>query len=840
MSQLRSEINPRSWGMSSQNNRFFNKFTLVTPDGCKYVFGGVNATEYSISYYHRNTSDLIATSWFLSEIITPEGRVVKYNYRPSGPQCDIRYASQSKTVYNFQCSSGAYNLSTGRAALTGFLIFPVLLSSIESPNEVIGFNYSDIPQNGNRYSRNYLAWKTPGVYSRFNIYSSSEVFDEPAYQFQLFLNVRTDTESNLQLDVANSLRWEKLDMIKVVPKYIYGCTKNISFNYVYNNRRKISKITEDVVEKKLDSSSGSISPNIVREYNFLYDTTTMPTNYVQAGEDSWGYFNGQTISIASQPDFLFQPPSLKYTKAEVLVEVQYPTKGKVRFDYEQNLYGKIVSSSLNSLQDELGFAGGLRISKMMTLSSSGEILNVKKYYYSDKRDSKGSGVLRIKPLHTWNYYTGNSTDSPYLLLRSQNGFVMPIANMNSPIVSYPIVIQEDLDSIGQSQGYVRFKFSDYSQDIWGESHYDEQSMYSTSSGISFLNQCSSRSMERGKLLQEEYFDAKNNLIKTVSNEYVRSSFIDNFQISAYQDLIFFCTAEPFTYGSVGALTKIYTYNYLLRSRTETLTKHNISNVVNWKFNKQGFVSIEVNTNSGSGDVYSTFYIYPNDLIESFSDVRNSSLDVYRKMVDLNILAVPVETIKKKNGQVTAANLTTYKLHNNWPVKDSEYQLETNSLLNSNYKPLSFADNKSTPLISNEMKIVATYSNYDKYNNPTFIKTREMPYVLIWNYQGQSLAARIHNASYSEVSSVLKTSPESFSENIFSIESAQLLRMRLPHVQVNVYDDLPTTGVMKKITPNGEAIYYEYDFLGRYTGAYFFEGNKKKYIHVYDYYYLNKP
>ena len=283
---------------------------------------------------------------------------------------------------------------------------------------------------------------------------------------------------------------------------------------------------------------------------------------------------------------------------------------------------------------------------------------------------------------------------------------------------------------------------------------------------------------------------------------------------------------------------------MLRSRTETLTKQNISNVVNWKFNKQGFVSIEVNTNSGSGDVYSTFYIYPNDLIESFSDVRNSSLDVYRKMVDLNILAVPVETIKKKNGQVAAANLTTYKLHNNWPVKDSEYQLETNSLLNSNYKPLSFADNKSTPLISNEMKIVATYSNYDKYNNPTFIKTREMPYVLIWNYQGQSLAARVHNASYNDVSSVLKTSPESFSENIFSIDNAQVLRMQLPRAQVYIYNDVPTIGLTKRIIPNGEAIYYEYDFLGRYIGSYFFDRNNssfpfkdiKKYVHLYDYYY----
>ena len=514
LSQLRSEINPRSWGMSSQNNRFFNKFTLVTPDGCKYVFGGVNATEYSISYYHRNTSDLIATSWFLSEIITPEGRVVKYNYKSSGPQCDIRYAPQSKTAYNLQCASGAYNLSTGRAALTGFLIFPVLLSSIESPNEVIDFDYSDILQNVNRYSKTFLAWKTPGLYSRFNIYSANEVFDEPAYQFQLFLKVRTDTEYNLRLDIANSLKWEKLDTIRITPKYVYGGAKNVCFDYIYSNRRKIAKITE-IAGGKLAINSNSTSQNIVREYRFKYDAITMPTRYIEAGEDSWGYFNGDTISTASIPDFSFQSPRLRATRAETLIEIQYPTKGKVRFEYEQNSYAKIVSLSLNALHDELGVGGGLRISKIVTLDSSDKILNIRKFFYSNEKGRSSNGVLRTKPLHAWNYYS--EEEGAYITLNSKNGFFMPIANMNSPIVSYPTVFQEDIDSIGQSQGYVKFMFSDYDQDMWGESHYDESYIYSTNLRPSFLDQYSSRSMERGKLLQEEYFDAKNNLIKTVTS-----------------------------------------------------------------------------------------------------------------------------------------------------------------------------------------------------------------------------------------------------------------------------------------------------------------------------------
>ncbi len=45
----------------SANNRFFDKFTLITPDGTRYEFGGGNATEYCIPYYNQVCGELIAT-----------------------------------------------------------------------------------------------------------------------------------------------------------------------------------------------------------------------------------------------------------------------------------------------------------------------------------------------------------------------------------------------------------------------------------------------------------------------------------------------------------------------------------------------------------------------------------------------------------------------------------------------------------------------------------------------------------------------------------------------------------------------------------------------------------
>ena len=47
------------------NRTLINKITLVTPDGIRYEFGGINATEYSIPYFNQKDGYLYATSCFL-------------------------------------------------------------------------------------------------------------------------------------------------------------------------------------------------------------------------------------------------------------------------------------------------------------------------------------------------------------------------------------------------------------------------------------------------------------------------------------------------------------------------------------------------------------------------------------------------------------------------------------------------------------------------------------------------------------------------------------------------------------------------------------------------------
>ena len=64
----------------SDNKRFFDKFTLITPDGTRYEFGGDNATEYSVPYYNQVNGNIMSTCWRLSKITTTDQRVVNFEY----------------------------------------------------------------------------------------------------------------------------------------------------------------------------------------------------------------------------------------------------------------------------------------------------------------------------------------------------------------------------------------------------------------------------------------------------------------------------------------------------------------------------------------------------------------------------------------------------------------------------------------------------------------------------------------------------------------------------------------------------------------------------------------
>lgn len=825
---LRPQIKPRSWSAQSYNNRYFNKFTLITPDGCRYEFGGINATEYSISYYSRDVSDLIATTWQLSKIVTPDNRTITYTYEATDLLCDLKYAPQAKTVYNLACPH--HNPTSGRNAMTGFLIMPVRLNRILTPDEDISFSYFYELFYGERFWSSALGWNEDNYYP-VDIYNPTNQFSKE--QFSLFMKTDLDytTSPLLQQSIRENLQHSVLHRICIQNRRDITLGRSIYFDYTFNLRRKLALIAwrQGIHRLIPDYASAlgiqylrgykvpvSTTPDQDPEYKFAYNTENpIPNSYTNPATDYWGYYVGTNVSFSSIPTFSLPAPNLKYAQSDVLTEVTYPTGGKNRFEYELNSYSKVVDISHTSLKNSSGKAGGLRVSAMSRHDRNGTLLDKKKYYYAADKNSPNvsSGILREAPVYE---VTFTGPDDIILKLKSQSGYIAPVTNLNSPVVGYSSVIEETLDAAGQSLGYIKRRYSNYDADLDGNTHLDEPPAYCNASGESAMKPFTSRSMERGKLLSEECYNSAGKLLKR-SVQHYKAVNTGTFR-TAHQEALFFCSDMlGSTHTCLATLTNPYTHSYLPDRITETEypSEGNAPGYTTERtltYNNHRLLK-EEKTLTSRGTYRTVSYTYP-------ADYSN-----YQWMTNAHLLSPVVATTTAEDGK----ELTE--------TREYGYQYTR-----AKYLPY-------IKSISRTFDKVNSCTDYlvqkrDEYANPIEVNIKGVSHIYIWSYEGRQLIARIENADYDKVSELLGTSPESFSSasmpNGTHYQKLENIRHKLPKAQVFIYKYTAQMQLESATSPDGQTLFYKYDYLGRLRQEYFFEKTSGLYqeqlLNVYDYHY----
>ncbi len=831
VSEVGKRVDISGWGEKSTNNRFFNKFTLITPDGCKYEFGGINATEYSIPYYARYNTDLIPTTWRLSKITTVDKRVIEFSYDTSAIMCDLRYMPMEKIVYNWSCF---YNgIQGGVSGMTGYLLFPVNIKTIKTPNETLEFNYYNEYEYSDKFVDNYLAWTVKDeMYHRQDLEMD---YANPLNQFHLFLGGgidRTD-QATLRKSIKSKLKHKILHNIYVKGKGS-SMVKTIYFDYKRGARLKLALITQrfgnpPLIPHYVHHPHGyeiltwydvpATDPKgRIPEYRFLYNSgEEMPQDYVRPLADAWGYYTGKSVDFAAIPNFSIRNSVLRYTLAEVLTDVVYSTGGKSHFEYELNNYSQVVSPSLTSLIDQNGTAGGLRIKRVTNLDTQNNVLSIKQYYYSNTRENNGksSGILKSLPVNEMLYTLPKENGAPdpnqsiSLKLKSQGGFFAAVTNHNTPDVGYSCVIEETLDKNSKSQGYIVRRYSNYDADIHGNTHYDEPAYYSMLIGDSYTKPFSSRSMERGKLLSEEYYDTDNHLRKTLKYRYKEvnpGSFV-----TAHQMELLFCTdliGGTFMQRAVGTLIHTYTHAYLTDSVIETLYSQsgNTPFVVEkaYQYNKYKQLSRIASKNS-DGKSTLTEHVYA------------ATLPEYKWMEEAHILS-PVYSKKEQAGDSFLKEI---------------YQYEG---------PVPYVKQMSTDR-NGHIRKKYTVEDVDSYGNPIYVHEESMPVVLIWGGEGQRLVARIENANLSQVEKALEMRVKDFSSltlsdsNFTKIEN---IRNKIFGTHFYIYKYRYDRRLQSETQPNGITVFYDYDFLGRLAEKYIMElkdgAYQKQVLNMYDYHY----
>lgn len=799
------------WTNQSNNDCFFNKFTLITPDGTKYEFGGKNATEYSISYYYRNTSRLVATTWRLSKITTIDGRTITFGYDTSQLIADIRFVPQYRSLQTANGCTALQPYQIGKMGYTGFLVFPVLLKSIETDDELCTFAYKTDVAYGSRFPKLSLYWKAGQA---FRVAPFRFPDEDPGNQFLIFLPKTSYGSTDPYTRIKNSLCRKFLNTINIDSKH-GGKSKYFSFGYTTTSGTKS-------VRRKVSLVQMSDDNELLWKYGFKYDSQTIGSDgeyYVINSSDSWGYYNGTNIKISDTPDFKLKNTLLQYAKAETLHEIIYPTGGKSTLEYEENDYSSMVFANHLSLKMSSGQSGGLRVKSITNRNTDGKISNKIFYYYASNKYSYPSAItssgISSGNIEFEVVYSVPQKETK-LTLKSQGGYYAPVTN-STPSVGYSTVIEEILNAENQSLGYTKYYFSNFGHNIDGEVRFDEQAISTNTTGsVYHCLPYTSRSVERGLLLKTEHYDAQNKMKKKIEYGYYKTK--EPVIPTGYQQLLVFCHDPLFSsYTYMCWLTNTYMYRCLqsLVKETEYVEKSNtpIVKVQKTEYNKNKLPIVEISTTENKAipdKIIRRQFLYETPAGIAFSD--------------RNILSLVANETHESDGLTNG----------------TEYFYEE-------------TEKQKIPYIKKAVRI--TDSGYhkelyevlqaDSYGNIVEMNEAGKNIVQIWGGNGQRLIALIENVTSEDLLWKAGVAPLSFSEmDIEEIDFDALHECYaiFPSAHITIYKYDKNMLLQSKTTPDGFTVYYKYDCESRLRETYFYEntpnGPVRKILNVFQYKYKN--
>lgn len=813
-SELRMDAKWHLWSQKQYCNRFFNQFTLITPDGTEYLFGGKFATEYSISYYNQNASDLIPTTWFLVQIKNVEGKRITFEYDAGTPICELKYTPWEIHQDNIICS-GKSTTGIGNNALSGYLLFPVYLKKINTTFVTVSFHSS--VESGD-YKQNSLFLALDNKYFPFSPYFGSGA-EIP--RFDIFLNNIDNTNiKTRQNSIQAALHWKRLNKIEIMyANGDYG-NKAISFYYKMSEYHKLLSYISEA--KTTSTTIGDNTDYTPKNYYFEYNLEQRLPAPVYGSEDHWGFWNGATFSFTNTVETLiaYKYGSLTHAKAETLKEITYPTGGKTQFEYELNSYSKVVAPTFTSLKAENGMGGGLRVSKITTYKSEGQIDRIKKYYYvKDLNTLQSSGILKSKPVYESIFCTDNqlrawsifgkkplNPGEAWLGLRQAGGFIAQSTNNDSPIIGYSSVFEKSMDVSGNSLGYVHYQYSNYDEDIWGNSHLDEQFLFATASGESYAAQFSSKSQERGKLMSEDYYNSNGEKVKSIRYKYEKiNGMSKEYLITIHQQLIFFCSDIFATqFGVFSSAFKTYTYSYLPSECIETIYSMNSGEVekkTEFVYNQHKLLT-QKTIYGNNNDKYKEKYFYSSDVVGN---------QLYTKMNKKHIMNALISTSRIKNDYVINSNYIKYIQVNDGSFKPSVLYL-LNPTPRITETSLGTQPNNEGNPTNTAYKFEKEFF-YDENGNLSCTRNKDDLYTTyLWGYENRYPIAEFKNATVNEVSSAYGNAAISPTEDIvFQIDK---IEQYLPNAQISAYSYIPLIGIRVYRDPNGIMTYYNYDKLGR--------------------------
>lgn len=307
-------------------NDLFAGWTVITPDGTKYTFGGANATEKN--YTHNGATGGISaqyntsTTWYLTKIESANGK----------HWISLTYETENYGIVN----RVGHSVTVSEVTCT----IPASQSLTQAPTHLIRSDVSGVRL------------------SQISTSSGNVTVD-----FLEANSAREDLNAFQSGSVVNS-QSRALSAIKIEGQTL---CKEYSFNTAYFESpiTGYSNALSDMKRLKLisvgeTSCDGSV---VVPPHQFFYNETVAIARRLSLAKDFWGYYNGAMSNAGLIPNGISSPCSsvtlngganrstnITAMKGWILEKVQYPTSGSLILAYGAHKYNNGTKT-----------AGGLRI-----------------------------------------------------------------------------------------------------------------------------------------------------------------------------------------------------------------------------------------------------------------------------------------------------------------------------------------------------------------------------------------------------------------------------------------------------------------------------------------------
>lgn len=438
-----------------------------------------------------------------------------------------------------------------------------------------------------------------------------------------------------------------------------------------------------------------------------------------------------------------------------------------------------IKVDINVLKERMVFSGGgLRIKKIHDLSNNADTISVRSFIYENS--GRSSGILMTVPVY---HYRFNPSDTNILHWLSDplgNDWCINIAsNAYSPImrsasgmyVGYSYVEERNITH-GVNNGYIVYRFKNTANISPRSGHVR---------GFPSISH-----MDNGLPTIVTYFDKNDNPVKSTDFEYL--------QVEKNNIKGFICYMMPTDVGHINLqFYDVYSERWVLNKKTETLFfsgRKSVTSATEYGYDPLNWLKNYEKTTVGE-DVYETQIQYP---------TNNSTNDnVLSGMVNKNMIGIPIEITKKKNGNIILGEKTTFRFRNGMYLPYMYSQLDTGSGNYYKQSSVDLYDAKGNILqCSNQNNVPTTY---------------------LWSYNGRYPIAEIKNATFSQVETAFGSGYITGMNNLttpseYDFYELDSMRSRIPGTQMTIYRYKPLVGITNITDPSGRKIWYEYDEAGR--------------------------